>query len=165
MKKTICALWVLIFIFWYGTAFSKDRHYTVKGNVETTNLSKIIQLGTITLQLYDGENMVFEETGSLIGIVTGASENEFYLMHMAIFEDGSLFITDRDTAFSTGPVDDSLCAFQTTELISKIVIGGGFFRRISDADVMAEGVVDYCNNQNQFQLSGDLWFKCFKSDI
>jgi hypothetical protein len=159
MKRTILVLLFLFCIFWYGTALSKDRHYTATGNVETITLSQAIQLGTINLQLYDGENKIFDETGSLIGIVTGAYENEFYLMHMAIFEDGSMFITDGDIAFSTGSVsDDNPCAFHTTEIISKIVIGSGAFRKIRDADIMAEGVVDYCDNQNKFQLSGDLWF-------
>lgn len=150
----------MFFLFWYGTALSKDRQYTATGNVETTSLSELIQLGTINLQLYDGENKIFDEAGSLIGIVTGVDENEVYLMHMAIFEDGSMFITDGDIAFSTGPVGvDSSCAVQTQEIISKIVIGGGIFRKVSDADIMAEGVVDYCSKQNEFQLSGYLWFE------
>ena len=159
MKKTIFVLSFLFFIFWYGTALSYDRHYTATGDVETTSLSELIQLGTINLQLYDGEEKVFDETGNLIGIITGSSENEVYLMHMAIFEDGSLFITDGDIAFYTGVDGDNTCSLLTTELITKIVIGRGFFRKIGEANIMAEGTVDYCDNQNGFQLSGDLWFK------
>ena len=120
--------------------------------------------------MYDGEDKVFDETGMLIGIITESYENGCRLTHMAIFQDGSMFVTNDDITCITDLVyddeghplvDENLqpCAFQTTELMTKILIAKGFFKKISEVGVAAEGIVDNCNKRNEFELGGYLLFK------
>ena len=130
MKKKILAVSFLLFIVWCGIAFS-ETCYLVEGTVNTMNVSNEMQMGKISLQLFDENDdtvPVFDETGVLVGrIIESIPQDDTYLQHTATFthKDGStsMFLTYRDEA-RTEPIvcenmDNSPCCFKVEEEISK----------------------------------------------
>jgi hypothetical protein len=86
-------------------------YYVTGGTVTTENVTSTLQMGNISLTLSDDEgNVVFGETGSLVGNITGAdSFGATLLSHKARFPQGDSFVTSGDTARVVGlRLDDEL---------------------------------------------------------
>lgn len=163
MTKKILAVSFLLFIAWCGIAFS-ETCYSVDGTVNTINLSEDVQQGIIKLRLFDEYGDAFNETGYIVGMVTDKSTQYLtYLTHTAIFQDGSMFVTDGDAAYCTGIKEygenGSPCALYVHEEITHIVKGKGFFKKVSDAGVAADGDINICEGVNGFRLTGEICFK------
>lgn len=142
--------------------------YAVEGDVATTNVSATTQVGSIKLVLSGaGGDVVFDETGALVGTITGQGPiGQVFLSHTASFPTDS-FVTNNDTAIITGirKFDDQgiPCSFTISETISEIASGTGFFSSVSRVNIQADGYIAICleggniaENENEFELSGEL---------
>jgi len=112
-------------------------------------------------------NVVFDETGSLVGNITGA-DGVFttFLSHKARFPQGDSFVTNDDTAVPDlqygNPVRTEVygvaCSYWIKETISDIAKGTRLFKDVTSVNVIAEGYISSCpdENENSFTLSGEL---------
>lgn len=139
--------------------------YEVTGKVETTNVTPAMQVGTIKVKLVnqDTGQLYYKRRGKLVGYITEVGPNGLPadLSHVAIFRDGSYFVTSGDVVTVTGPI--SACSFGVDEQISNIIQSGGAFGDVEEVYITATGTVSYCpdDNQNRFTLDGEV---CFADD-
>lgn len=151
----------------YSTASFADTCYDAIGSVTTENITSTLQIGNISLTLSDSGSPVFSETGSLVGNITGAdSYFTTFLSHKARFPQGDSFVTNDDTAvpdYQYGTpvrteIDGVACSYWIRETISDIVKGTKFFKNVTSVNVIAEGYISSCPNENEnhFTISGEL---------
>ena len=141
--------------------------YAVDGYVASVNASNVVQIGDIELDLFDSNNnLVFSDTGSLTGRITGGTISGPLLSHVARFA-GDGFVTNDDAAVITGirkfDAQGLPCSFFIAETISDIAIGTGFFSGVSSVNILAEGYIAFCvakngdtENENVFELAGEI---------
>ena len=157
--------------------------YAVMGEVNTENVSDLVQIGSIVLTLTnkDSGDVEFSEEGLLIGTITGSNMVKTFLSHHAEFSPGNMFTTRGDEAIPTPPfvrrfleddngnvvLDDNgapiPCSFFITETLTDIEKASKFFaktRKVKQA-IVAEGWVSRCpdDNTNEFVLSGEACLK------
>lgn len=171
MKSKVVAMTLLASATMIGhsiTSFA-ETCYEAGGSVSTENVTSTLQIGNINLELNDESGPVFNETGSLVGNITG-SDGYFttFLSHKARFTQGDSFVTNDDTAmpdfqYGGNPVRavdgyGNACSFWITETISDIAKGSRFFKNVTSVNVTAEGYTSNCpgENANYFSLSGSL---------
>ena len=158
---------VIMSIFATDVFASNDECKTevnVAGTIETTNVSQTIQVGTIHLQLSQGEEenkeVVFEKNGGIIGRITSqnADTGETTLDHHIFFTDGSKIETTGDRAQITADHGTG-CSFDVTEIISDFW-GTKEFKRAS-GEITANGTISFCEgaNGNHFELGGTVCLK------
>ena len=153
----------------YSTASFAETCYDATGSVTTENITSTLQIGNISLTLSDSGSPVFSETGSLVGNITGADGYvTTFLSHKARFPQGDSFVTNDDTAvldfqYYGNPVravdgNGVACSFWIRETISDIAKGTKFFKNVTSVNVIAEGYISSCpnENENQFSISGEL---------
>jgi len=151
------------------TSYGGETCYEVSGSVSTENITPTLQLGNMRLELNDESDTVFNETGSLVGNITGGDGFFITLLsHKARFAQGDSFVTNDDTAvpdfqYGGNPVraidgNGEACSFWITEAISDIAKGTKFFKNVTSINVTAEGYISNCpgENENVFGLSGTL---------
>jgi hypothetical protein len=170
MKLKIIALALLastITIGYSTTSIAEEICYSVGGSLTTENITNTLQIGNMTLTLSDENGEIFNETGSLVGNITGgdASIGQSVLSHKARFPQGDSFVTEGDLAQITGLLDfifvDGVpvpCAFSISEYITDIPKGTRLFKNVTSVNVAAQGAVYNCpsKNENSFELSGVL---------
>jgi|GEM_PF-1505252 len=168
MKSKIVAITLLAStaIIGYSNTLFAEACYDAGGTVTTENVTSTLQIGNISLTLNDLDGgMVFSETGTLVGNITGTdSFGATLLSHKARFPQGNSFVTNDDRAELVFPyVRDSLedgtpCSFWIHETISNIAKGTRFFSNVTSAEVFADGYISNCphDNENYFELSGTL---------
>ena len=169
MKSKVVAITLLAsttMIGYSSTSFA-ETCYEASGSVTTENVTSTLQIGNISLTLSDKGNVVFDETGSLGGNITGA-DGFFttFLSHKARFPQGDSFVTNDDTAvpdFQYGNpvrtvVDGVACSYWIKETISDIAKGTRLFKNVTSVNVIAVGYISNCpsENENHFELSGPL---------
>lgn len=143
--------------------------YNVSGQVDTTNITQTLQIGNVYIELQQGGNLAFDAEGSITGIITGSDGFlTTYLTHAVKFPQGESFVTENDQATLVfdaygSPIrkyDDqgNPCSYNMRQTISKISKGNKFFKNTTHVDVIADGWVSYCpdENTNHFELSGTL---------
>ena len=167
MKKKLLPVSMAILAMTTTGAFAqncaKEQHEAVvSGTVTTQSVSETMQVGTISMQMTTVEKgkVVFDETGALIGQITGQSMDEFgrpvsFLNHVIVFEDGSTIETNGDVATL---VDDyNQCDPRVEEVISDFW-GTKTFKK-STGTINADGRINFCTGENQFELSGTISIK------
>ena len=101
MKSKVVAITLLAsttMIGYSSTSFA-ETCYEAGGSVTTENVTSNLQIGNISLTLSDEGNVVFDETGSLVGNITGTDGyGRTLLSHKARFSQGDSFVTNDDTA-------------------------------------------------------------------
>ena len=167
MKSKVAAITLLAsttMIGYSSTSFA-ETCYKAGGSVTTENVTSTLQIGNISLTLSDEGNVVFDETGSLVGNITGAdSFGATLLSHKARFPQGDSFVTNGDKAELVFPyVRDTLedgtpCSFWIHETISNLAKGTRFFKDVTSSEIFADGYISNCPNENEnyFVLSGQL---------
>jgi len=167
MKSKVVAITLLAsttMIGYSSTSFA-ETCYEAGGSVTTENVTSNLQIGNISLTLSDEGNVVFDETGSLVGNITGTDGfGRTLLSHKARFPQGDSFVTNDDTAELVFPyvrdtlADGTPCSFWIHETISNIAKGTRFFKNVTSAEVFADGYISNCpdDNKNYFDLSGEL---------
>ena len=145
--------------------------YTAGGTVTTENVTPNLQMGNIHLTLSESNGTAFDKTGSLVGNITGAESPYVTLLsHTARFPKGNSFVSSGDKAQVIGVrlYDDSgnllldengdPCSFLIHESITEIARGTGFFKKVTEIQVFADGYVSNCpsENKNYFDISGHL---------
>jgi len=171
MKSKVAAITLLASttMIGYSTTSFAETCYDASGSVSTVNITSTLQVGNISLTLSDSGSPVFSETGSLVGNITGADGFfTMYLSHKARFPQGDSFVTNDDEAVpdfqSTGnPVrgvdeNGNACSYWIRETISDIVKGTRLFKNVTSVNVIADGYISSCPNENvnSFDLSGEL---------
>ena len=171
MKSKVVAITLLASttMIGYSTTSFAETCYEASGSVTTKNVTSTLQIGNISLTLSDDEgNVVFDETGSLVGNITGADDMFTTLLsHKARFPQGDSFVTNDDTAvldFQYGnpgrAVDGEgvTCSYWIRETISDIAKGTRFFKDVTSVEVFAVGYISNCpdENENSCMLSGEL---------
>ena len=162
-KVGIATLSVLASFSFAGNAFA-DTCFDVAGTVSTTNVSELVQQGTIALELSPvGSNATpFHETGTLQGTITGVEDfGVVVLSHTASFSKGGSFITigDRAQILGVRAFDGSdPCSYYVLETITQIAQGAKFFNDTTETEIVANGHISSCpgENANYFELSGSL---------
>lgn len=161
----ICGTVTIIIIGFVGLASAGPACYEARGTSTTENITSNLQIGEISLILSGSKGAVFSETGSLVGNITGTSGTGTTLLsHFARFPKGNGFYTINDKTVLAYPyVRDTLedgtpCSFYIHETIRKIAKGTGFFKKITNVELFADGYISNCpgQNENQFELSGTL---------
>ena len=165
MKSKVLAITLLastLIIGHSNTSFAENC-LTATGSVITQNVTSTQQIGQITINLLNSsDNVVFSQTGSLVGNITGGGFGVVSLSHVATFSNAHSFVTQDDQARITG-VRDSLadgtaCSYYIHENISKIITGTGIFGNVKSVNIYADGYISNCpgENKNEFTLSGEL---------
>ena len=168
MKLKVVALTLLAStaITGYANTALAETCYTAGGSVTTENVTTTLQMGNMSLMLSNSDDvMVFSESGSLVGNITGADGyGATLLSHKARFAQGDSFVTNGDKAVLVFPyIRDYLengtpCSFFIEETISNIELGTRFFKNVTSVRVTANGHISNCpnDNENYFELSGTL---------
>jgi hypothetical protein len=173
MKSKLLAITLLTsttLLSYSGTTFAQ-MCYQAGGTVTTENVTPTLQIGNIDLTLSDSNGAAFNETGSLVGNITGAEgAGVILLSHAAKFPKGNNFVTNADKAFIVGVrlyddfgnflVDEegNFCSFLIHESITEIAGGTRFFKNVIEVSISADGYISNCpaENNNYFELSGSL---------
>lgn len=145
-----------------SNSFAKKKCYDVTGNTVTKNITETIQVGNIALTLTGADgNVVFSETGSLVGVITGTlQDGRPILSHTAKFHKGVSFTSEGDIATPTS--DPSGCSFSAMEVISRFAKGTKLFSKLqpnlNDGGIVAEGNFSNCPdlNENTFSFRGQV---------
>ena len=165
LKTATIALLVFTLMIGYSNLSFAATCYDAGGTVSTENVTSTLQLGSINLTLSLDGSTVFSETGSLAGNITGTDGvGTTLLSHRAKFPQGNMFVTKADTANLAYPyvrkilADATPCSFWINETISDISLGARFFRKVTSLNVVAEGYISNCpdENENHFELSGEI---------
>ena len=104
MKSKVVAIALLastVIIGYSNTSFADGGTcYVAGGTVTTENVTPTLQMGNIYLTLTNSDGlMVFDETGSLVGNITGTDGfGATLLSHKARFPQGNSFVTKADIA-------------------------------------------------------------------
>jgi hypothetical protein len=141
--------------------------YSVEGDTNTRNITPTLQIGDISLRLSDESGIeVLNESGPLIGNITGSEGiGTVLLSHRASFPFGDIFVTKNDKAVLAAPyvraaLPDGVtaCSFFMKETISEIANGKGLFSNVISVNILAEGYISNCpdENRNEFTLSGNI---------
>jgi hypothetical protein len=168
-KMIAVALLTSSTVFGYSASSIAESCYEASGSVTTENITPTLQIGNMSLALSDASGVVFSETGSLVGTITG-SDGYFttFLSHTARFPQGDSFVTSDDAAapdfqYGGNPVravdgTGSACSYWIRENISDIAKGTRLFKNVTSVDVIAAGYISSCpgENKNTFDLSGTL---------
>ena len=147
----------------YSASSFAETCYDVTGSVNTENVTSALQIGSMNLNLSDNSGLVFSESGSLVGNITGTEDyGKTILSHKARFSQGDSFVTEGDVAQITGVLDldpnGMPCAFSVFEQITNIARGTNLFKNVTSINVTAVGSVSNCPhlNANSFELGGVL---------
>ena len=148
----------------YSLSSFAEVCYDVSGTVTTENITPTLQIGSIDYTLHNDTQMVFSESGSLVGNITSsdATFGTTILNHKARFPQGDSFRTNGDVAQIVGIAgaedDGTFCAFNIFEKITEIPKGTGIFKNVTSVEVIGQGTVSNCSyfNENFFTLSGTL---------
>lgn len=141
--------------------------YQISGEVNTTNVTPVLQVGDIDLTLSNADGVLFSDTGSIVGTITGAQGfDSFSLTHTISFSLLIKLITRDDRAEMTGEVvresetDGTACSFYIHEVSDQVLLATGLFGRVSQWRLVADGYVSSCldDNANYFELTGMVCF-------
>ena len=145
-----------------GACPDKALETSVSGVVTTRNLSEVMQVGSISLQLtsVDKQKVVFDDSGALIGRITDQSVDEYgrpvsHLDHTIVFDGGDSIETTGDAAVISGYADQ--CNLIVEEVISDFW-GTKAFKKASGS-IHATGTINVCGGENYFELSGTVCLK------
>lgn len=164
MKSRSILITLLATTLGYAAPSSAEVCYDVSGSVTSENITPTIQIGRMDFTLQHDTQVVFKESGSLVGNITSsdATFGTTMLDHKIKFARGDSFRTSGDEAQIIGIVgaeaDGAFCAFNMLENITDIPKGTGIFKNVTRVDVLALGTVSNCSyfNENTFTLSGTL---------
>ena len=127
----------------------------VSGTVSTQNISETQQAGTINMKLTKNQEngkVLFEQSGTVFGTITGQTEKGPTLSHVITFADGNIIVTFGDQATFLYPTSNF--SFVVNEVISNFWGTGVFKRATGTIDADGSISVPPCENSNQFELSG-----------
>ena len=154
--------------------------YEVEGYVNTANITDTTQVGSIYIIIKDEDtnDVVFEDTGSLVGNITNVSVSfpppeytpliSTQLFHTASFRGNNTFVTNNDLAEfnfidDVRKVDiDGPCSHWVYEEITEIAGGNKFFSDVTEVMIVTNnGYISNCTdeNQNEFDLYGYICFE------